>query len=317
MLNRHFIRAKVLQWLYSFQFNENNDVKEYKEKLLNSFDSLLDLHTYLFSSLIYIHSLAQEQIEDNKRKHLPTEEDLNPNTKFVDNEFFALLLNDQSLLKKRDALKINWNENRDLFLGILRKFQSSTTYKNYMCSKKDGMELDKGVVVQLFKNYVITNELLFDSICEMKMEWESDYDVVALWSFKALKDYEGDFEKSMVDFVDRDFIITTFINTIENDKEYNDLINNKVHNWDLDRVALMDILIIKMGISELLYCPEIPINVTLNEYVELSKEFSTPKSKLFVNGLLDKIMVELRAKGRIRKVEEENETDEEIESEYL
>lgn len=317
MLNRHFIRAKVLQWLYSFQFNENNDVKEYKEKLLNSFDSLLDLHTYLFSSLIYIHSLAQEQIEDNKRKHLPTEEDLNPNTKFVDNEFFALLLNDQSLLKRRDALKINWNENRDLFLSILRKFQSSTTYKNYMSSRKDGMELDKGVVVQLFKNYVITNELLFDSICEMKMEWESDYDVVALWSFKALKDYEGDFEKSMVDFVDRDFIITTFINTIENDKEYNDLINNKVHNWDLDRVALMDILIIKMGISELLYCPEIPINVTLNEYVELSKEFSTPKSKLFVNGLLDKIMVELRAKGRIRKVEEENETDEEIEREYL
>jgi transcription antitermination protein NusB len=310
MLNRHFIRAKVLQSLYSFQFNDCNGVNEHNKKLLDSFNSLLDLHTYLFSSLVYIHSLALEKIEDNRRKLLPTSEDLNPNTKFVDNEFIALLINDKELLRRKEALKINWNENRDLFMNILKKFNNSNSYKTYMNSEKGDLESEKNIYVQLFKNYLISNENYFDNVCEMKMEWESDYDTMALWSLKSLKEYEGIFEKLSDNFVDENFISNVFKRTIENDKEYTELINAKVHNWDVERVALMDILIIKMGLSELIYCPEIPINVTLNEYVELSKEFSTPKSKLFVNGLLDKLMVELRAKGRIKKLEEEtNETD--------
>lgn len=305
MLNRHFIRAKVLQSLYSFHFNDFNGVNEHNKKLLDSFNSLLDLHTYLFSSIIYIHSLAVERIEDNRRKLLPTEEDLNPNTKFVDNDFINLLLNDNELLKKKDTLKINWNENKDLFMTILKKFFNSSSYKNYMNSEKGDFESEKNIYVQLFKNYIISNENYFDNVCEMKMEWESDYDTMALWSLKSLKDYEGRLGSQIENFVDENFISSIFNRTIENDKEYSEMINAKVHNWDMDRVALMDILIIKMGLSELIYCPEIPINVTLNEYVELSKEFSTPKSKLFVNGLLDKLMVELRAKSRIKKLEED------------
>lgn len=317
MLNRHFIRAKVLQSLYSFHFNDFNGVNEHTKKLIDSFYSLLDLHTYFFSSIIYIHTLAQERIEDNRIKLLPTPEDLNPNTKFVDNEFINILLNDQTLRAKMDKIKINWNESKDLFMGIFKKFSNSNSYKNYMKAPKGDIESEKNIVVQLFKNYIISNELYFDNVCEMKIEWESDYDTIALWSLWKLKEYRGDVSQFSEGFIDENYISKIFKHTIENNDEFMELINSKIHNWDIDRVALMDILIIKMGLSELIYCPEIPINVTLNEYVELSKEFSTPKSKLFVNGILDKLMVELRAKGRIKKLKDENEEVDENEDTQL
>jgi N utilization substance protein B len=162
----------------------------------------------------------------------------------------------------------------------------------------------------LFKNYLICNEQFFDLLCEKKLEWESDYDIIAQNSLKRLKEYDGQSEDFFNESFDKNYITSMFLNTINNDVEFMELINSRIQNWDMDRVALMDIIIIKMGLTELLYCPEIPVNVTLNEYVELAKEFSTQKSKLFVNGLLDKLMVDLRAKGRIKKIEaNEDETE--------
>lgn len=186
----------------------------------------------------------------------------------------------------------------------------SDSYKNYMNSSKIDFVSERLIVVQLFKNYLISNEQFFDMLCEKKLEWESDYDVIAQNALKYLKEYEGKSDIKLDESFDIEFITGLFLNTINNDLEFKELIDSRIQNWDLDRIALMDVIIIKMGLAELIYCPEIPVNVTLNEYVELAKEFSTQKSKLFVNGLLDKLMVDLRSKGKIKKFETQEEEEE-------
>lgn len=308
MLNRHFLRAKVLQLLYAFQINDCSDIDGHKKKLIDSFHHLIDLQTYLFSALIEFHYIANERIEDNKQKMLPTHEDLNPNLKFVNNEFFKPLFEDIVLTNRINKLKINWSEDRDLFKSIFKRFMASESYKNYMTSETSDLSSDKLILVQLFKNYLICNEQFFDLLCEKKIEWESDYDIVAQNALKRLKEYDFKKESDIDESFDLNYITSMFLNTIQNDKDFMEMIDSRIQNWDMDRVALMDIIIIKMGLAELLYCPEIPVNVTLNEYVELAKEFSTQKSKLFVNGLLDKLMVDLRAKGKIKKIEIEEDS---------
>jgi N utilization substance protein B len=305
MLNRHFLRAKVLQSLYAFQLNDCSDIKGHKKNLIDSIHGLFDLQTYLFSALLELHNMACDKIENDKVKLLPTQDDLNPNLKFVNNDFFKLLIEDEILNTRISRLKINWAEDKDLFKSIFKRFQASESYKKYMACEKGDMASEKLIIVQLFKNYLICNEQFFDLLCEKKLEWENDYDIMAQYSLKSLKEYEGSLDDEKEESFDRNFIMSLFLNTIEHDAEFKELIDSRIQNWDAERVALMDILIIKMGIAELIYCPEIPVNVTLNEYVELAKEFSTAKSKLFVNGLLDKLMVDLRSKGMIKKIETE------------
>jgi N utilization substance protein B len=305
MLNRHFLRSKVLQELYAAKINDSSNVDVHCKKLIDSCYSLNDLQVYLFAALLEMHKIAQEKIEESKQKMLPTESDLNPNLKFVENDFFKILIENDDLKKRINALKINFFEQRDVLKSIFNKFILSASYKNYMLSIKESIAQERLIVVQLFKNYLIANEQFFDLICEYNLSWESDYDLIAQLSLKKLKECEDKLILDDLDDLDKNFIESLIRNTIINDEEFTKMIHLRVKNWDLDRVALMDTIIIKMGISELIYCPEIPVNVTLNEYVELSKEFSTQKSKLFVNGLLDKLMVDLKAKGKIKKIEED------------
>lgn len=313
MLNRHFLRAKVLQLLYAFQINGCSDIEGHKKKLIDSFRHLVDLQTYLFSALMEFHTIASNRMNDNKQKMLPTEDDLNPNLKFIENEFFTKLFEDESLKKRMAKLKINWVEERDILRNIFNRFIASQSYKNYMSSGKGDFISERLIVVQLFKNYLISNEEFFETLCEKRLEWESDYDVIAQNALKYLRDFDGNTNIELDENYDIEFITSLYLNTTNNDKDLMELIEGRVKNWDIDRAALMDVIIIKMGVSELVYCPEIPVNVTLNEYVELAKEFSTQKSKLFVNGLLDKLMVDLRAKGKIKKIEFEVEEEEEEE----
>ena len=187
MLNRHFLRAKVLQLLYAFQINDCSDVEGHKKKLIDSFRHLVDLQTYLFSALMEFHSIAYDKMDDNKQKMLPTPEDLNPNLKFLENEFFKMLFEDKGLTDRVKKLKINWSEEKDILRNIFKRFMESDSYKNYMNSSKIDFVSERLIVVQLFKNYLISNEQFFDMLCEKKLEWESDYDVIAQNALKYLK----------------------------------------------------------------------------------------------------------------------------------
>ena len=313
MLSRHFLRVKVLQSLYAYIVTENSSLDIAEKELDKSISETYDLEVYLFSSLLEMRDIAENQIEDAKGKFFPTEEEKNPNMRFVNNELLHQLSENTELTKAIEKLKINWSDQRDLLKRILNKFKASNSYKDYMSKEEITYDDDKKAVIQLLKNYLLKNENFLDYLAELKLYWESDFQYVGLSFLKFLKEFKqsdsasksitksfGFDEKEI-----RDFALDLFRKCIGHYEEFDSMFDKHIENWDKERIAFMDTLIIKMGLVELVYCPEIPVRVTLNEYIEMAKEFSTERSNLFVNGLLDRFLIDLRASGKIRKLENE------------
>ncbi|MBP1629549.1 MAG: hypothetical protein H6Q15_442 [Bacteroidetes bacterium] len=317
MLNRHFFRAKALQALYAYQVSNSSDILDAEKKLLVSLEKLSNLQVYLFSAILEIRSIAIEQIEEAKQKYYPSEEELNPSLRFVENKMLSQLVDNADLTREIVRLKVNWSDSREVIKNIFTKFKNSESYKNYINSQEESYDADKLLIVQLFKNYIIKNEQLYDIICELELNWECDYEILTQYLIKYLKDFKEEdntlkrllkvFDDSKEDLgleTDKEFLLKIFRKTVEKNVDLEQMIEKRIQNWEVERLAILDILIIKMGLVELMYCPTIPIRVTLNEYIELSKEFSTEKSKLFVNGLLDKLVVDLRSLGKIKKIDQ-------------
>lgn len=313
MLSRHFLRVKVLQSLYAYIVTENSSLDIAEKELDKSISETYDLEVYLFSSLLEMRDIAENQIEDAKGKFFPTEEEKNPNMRFVNNELLHQLSENTELTKAIEKLKINWSDQRDLLKRILNKFKASNSYKDYMSKEEITYDDDKKAVIQLLKNYLLKNESFLDYLAELKLYWESDFQYVGLSFLKFLKEFKqsdsasksitksfGFDEKEI-----RDFALDLFRKCVSHYDEFDSMFDKHIENWDKERIAFMDTLIIKMGLVELVYCPEIPVRVTLNEYIEMAKEFSTERSNLFVNGLLDRFLIDLRAAGKIRKLENE------------
>jgi N utilization substance protein B len=313
MFSRHFLRVKVLQSLYAYIVTENSSLDIAEKELDKSISETYDLEVYLFSSLLEMRDIAENQIEDAKGKFFPTEEEKNPNMRFVNNELLRQLSENTELTKAIEKLKINWSDQRDLLKRILNKFKASNSYKDYMSKEEITYDDDKKAVIQLLKNYLLKNENFLDYLAELKLYWESDFQYVGLSFLKFLKEFKqsdsasksitksfGFDEKEI-----RDFALDLFRKCIGHYDEFDSMFDKHIENWDKERIAFMDTLIIKMGLVELVYCPEIPVRVTLNEYIEMAKEFSTERSNLFVNGLLDRFLIDLRAAGKIRKLENE------------
>lgn len=313
MLSRHFLRVKVLQSLYAYIVTENSSLDIAEKELDKSISETYDLEVYLFSSLLEMRDIAENQIEDAKGKFFPTEEEKNPNMRFVNNELLHQLSENTELTRAIEKLKINWSDQRDLLKRILNKFKASNSYKDYMSKEEITYDDDKKAVIQLLKNYLLKNESFLDYLAELKLYWESDFQYVGLSFLKFLKEFKqsdsasksitksfGFDEKEI-----RDFALDLFRKCIGHYDEFDSMFDKHIENWDKERIAFMDTLIIKMGLVELVYCPEIPVRVTLNEYIEMAKEFSTERSNLFVNGLLDRFLIDLRAAGKIRKLENE------------
>lgn len=321
MLNRHFYRAKTLQSLYAYQVSESSNLLDGEKKLIESIEKLENIHVYLLSSILEIHSIAEEQIEAAKLKYFPTEEEKNPNLKFLNNAIIAQLKNNVELKSKIKRLKISWHDHRDILIDIYNKFKNSEIFKSYM-SEEEEYDVDKKIIIQLLKNHIIRNEQLYDILCENELEWETYYEIIAYHLILFIKDFTQEdtilkalpkiFDKKNEEGQnenDKDLMKKLFRKTIQESDFMEELIKKRIQNWEIERIAILDIIIIKMGIVELMYCPDIPIRVTLNEYIELAKEFSTEKSRIFVNGVLDKLIAELRVMGKLRKIDDENQID--------
>ncbi len=315
MLSRHFLRAKVLQQLYSCMMSGNKDVALAEQDLLEGIEQTYKLQVYIYSATLEIRDIAENQIEEAKTKFFPTEEELNPNMRFVTNPLFARLQENIELKKAVEKLKINWVEQKDMLKNIFNRFKDSDSYKKYMILENCTFEDHRKVVILMMKNYLLKNESFLDFLFEKQLYWESDFLFVGLTYLNYLKDYEEDAlpHKPLFQMFDektddrKAFAVDLLTKTLAHYDEYDELFRKHVENWDMDRLAFLDRIIIKMGITELLYCPNIPVRVTMNEYIELAKEFSTERSKLFVNGLLDRFLIDLRAEGRIMKEDIENE----------
>ena len=306
MLNRRHIRVKVMQSIYALHQKSSDDIEKEEKFLLHSVDSIQDLYLIMLSSLIEIRKKEVVFLEASSKKHLATPEEKNPNRKFVNNMILQVLEESSSLNSALEKRKINnWQMNDDYILILLNEIKQSPLYSNYMSTKKSSFEEDKGFLVDMFTELIAPNEKLYEYLEDNKLTWVDDIPLVNTQILKQLNQISDTAEfritKLYKDEEDKEFVSLLFrktvLNEIELAKEYID----KTPNWDADRIAEIDTIILKMAICEFLKFPSIPVKVTINEYLEIAKEYSTPKSSIFINGILDNLVKEFQNENKIQK----------------
>lgn len=312
MLSRHFLRAKALQTIYA----AISDKEVCEQDILKIYDHnvsrLNDLGITQMSTIEYLFFTAERMLESEKQKFNPSKKETDYLTKIVNNTFVEKLIGSFEYKQQINRLHIDWSNYFDVFHKILNNFKSSRHFADYATKDNPTFEDDKNISVIAFK-YLMNDDTLRDIIFDRDLLWEDDFDQVAQYVFMLLKELTEEstneamccpqvFDtRNQKDCNDYNFARQLVADTFKHIDDIEPLIRKNLQNWDFDRVAIMDIILINMAVTEFTCCPSIPERVTVDEYIELSKEFSTEKSKLFINGILDKILIELRATGRINK----------------
>ena len=315
MLNRRQIRIKALQMLYAYYQSGSTDMAATEKLLHQNMDKLYDLYIWQLSLLVEVHDFAEEWMEEAKNKQLPTKEDLNPNTKFIDNRFIHKLRNNKDYRAQTQRVKINWGSDRELIRKLYVEIKNASFYSKYMESEKDGFENDKSVLINITRKVLIGNDLLRDFFEEKYFLWSEDYYMALSFIMHTLNEFDNQwavddkllplFKKSYdLNGVNEDesFLYALVRTVITKTKDFDDIIIKKAINWEFERIAVMDLILLRMGLAEIFEFETIPLKVTLNEIIEFAKHFSSPKSKGFINGLLDKTIEEgLKDKTIVKK----------------
>ena len=309
LVNRRYLRIKVFQGLYSYFRTPGADVVKVERQIFESINRLFNLYLYLIKLLLQLHAAAEEIIEQNKQKRLPTEEDLNPRLRFVNNQVFAKISENVMFQRLVERQKINWENEHDDLRKIYKSLRSDETFAAYLETEDESLQADKDIVEYIFKEYLAVNEVFHNTLEEQDIYWQDDLPVAALAVIKtvqALPDGDttnlsilGDLYKEKVE--DQKFVKELLHKTIQFSDEYGEHVAAKAENWEVDRIAFLDMMLMKMALTELEHFATVPVKVTLNEYIELAKMYSTPKSKVFINGVLDKLVAHFRKLERINK----------------
>lgn len=300
MINRILIRIKVLQIVYSFYQNENGDIKTAEKELLFSLQKSYDLYHYFLLLIIDLTYLYERVIDNRKHKLIPTEEDLNPNVRLINNRFTAQLTENTALKEYVAEHKLSWSNDKDFVKNLLDILLASDLYSEYIDNPNDAYETDKEFWRAFFKKYICGNEMVEEYLEEKSIYWNDDIDIVETFTLKTIKRFEeqnGTAQPLLPmfkDAEDREFAVKLFRQTLLNGKSYRERIDKHMKNWETERIANMDLIIMQVALAEILHFPTIPINVTLNEYIDAAKYYSTPKSGIFINGILDSIVGELK-----------------------
>lgn len=314
MLTRRYLRIKVLQELYAFSRNHNADFAKAEKKLVDNIQRIYDLYIYQLSYLIEIKDFEQARQEEARQKFYPTREDLNPNTKFIDNQLIHQIEQNNMFRNYYKKLKINWGEKRDMIRGSLKQIKESEAFKQHMAVERKSYEEDRKFLLQLITEVLPYDEMLMSHYEDQNVNWANDFDaslVLLEKTIRYLKPTDDAFQNLPSLYsaesdeygknVDEEFVKQLFKEVVFNQNDLDELIKARTERWDFDRIAILDIIILRMAITEFLRFKTIPVKVTMNEYIELSKIFSTPKSSVFVNGLLDKIRKEFEQENKINK----------------
>jgi len=313
MLNRRQLRIKALQSIYAHFQSNSDDLINTEKILLKNINQLYNLYIYQLSFLSEIIRFAEESLEASKNKYIPTLDDLNPNTRFVDNAFIKSLNENKDFKRKEAALKINWQEASEIVRKIVHDFRSSKEFVDYMHSDNMSFKEDKDILIKLIRNHLIYNDVLRSYFEEIHSMWSEDYYMGLALVIKTLHDTKASWnadtplpdlfkiDKKTNKNEDKKFLIDLVHTTILNKDKYDEIIIGKLHNWEFDRIAVMDLILLRMGMAEIFEMPSIPLKVTLNESIELAKHFSSPRSSVFINGLLDRTIAEgLKAKTIVK-----------------
>ncbi len=307
MISRRQLRIKALQSLYAYYKAGEDGIQRSERELHKNVEKAFELYHFLLILVIDVVLYAESRIEIAKNKHIPTQEDLNPNSRFIDNLLVQQIRNNGQLLRFVDQHKLNWSEHPELVKDLYLKLLNSQEYQKYMSVEQNSYADDKKMITVFYTHLVFPNELLASILEEQSIFWNDDMEFITSMIVKTIKKFkeEDEEERALMSLYkneeDREYVVKLFRQTILNRDEYVEYIKNNTRNWDLERIAFMDILLMQMAIAELIAFPSIPTKVSLNEYLEISKFYSTGKSNIFINGVLDKTVSQLKEEKKIQK----------------
>jgi len=308
MLNRRFIRIRVLQALYAFYNKEGEELARTENELLRSMDRIYDLYVLLIELLLQLKRIAEDRVEEGKRKKLPTFSDLNPNLRFIENPVLVDLEESNKIRQYSESHALSWGDQKEYVRGLFKKIRESELFENYMEAEELTYKDHRSFIVELFAEMIAADEDLHEILEEKSIYWVEDLALVnsaVVRTLQSMKQSSGStkaIEPLYRDLDDREYAIKLLRKVLTQNDVFEKMISEKAQNWEMERIAQMDMLLMKMALAEFLYFETIPVKVSMNEYIELSKDFSTPKSKIFINGVLDKLVDELKKSDRINKM---------------
>lgn len=307
MINRRHIRTKVMQSVYAILTSKSDNLTKEEKFLTSSIDKMYDLYVLMLDVLPRVKAIAKETLEISKKKHFATSEDLNPNTKFIENRAIAVLEESVSFQNYKQENQLdNWHVEEKFMRTIFENLKKSELYSNYMSSSENSFKEDARFVVDFFTQFIAPNETLANYFEDMNISWVDDIPFVNTWAVRSLEKLKKDkpfvLNEIYKDKEDREFVNDLFRKVVLNHTTFEKEIENKTPNWETDRIADLDMIMIKMGICEFLHFSSIPVKATMNEYIEIAKDYSTQKSSFFINGVLDKVWRELDKTGRLNKI---------------
>jgi len=309
MLNRRHLRVKVLQSLYAYHQTGGGDLKLHEKNLLQSIDKVYEMYIWMLSLISEVVNYAETDAIERANKHLPTADDLNASVKLLSNRFDVSLKKNKDFIAGVKKYKIAWDFEPELVKTLFTSLKKSEDYNGYIKKTGDTIQTDKDIIKFIFKKVILKSSLAEQVFEDKFIYWPVDKDVLQALIAKTFKNfaYDNPDQNKLAEVTgnweeDREFIVNLFEDSIRYDKDYQVLITGKTQNWEPDRIAMMDTLLMKMAIAEFVNFTSIPVKVTINEYLEISKEFSTPKSNSFINGILDKILFDLKAENKVKKI---------------
>ncbi len=306
MISRRMLRIKVIKALYAHMKSDADSLMASEKMLVTSIDKTYDLYFLMMSLIVEMAHYAEQRQEMAKKKQLPTYEDLNPNRKFVDNAVVRLLAQSDSVNDYLAARKLSWAQYPELIKTLFVQLEQSDYYQKYMTSQERSFREDLALVTEFYTRELEESEVLENAIDEMSILWNDDLGFALIMVTRTLSNMRPSHTDVKVlpkfkSIEDLDFARELFTRSVVNFDEYQEEIEKYTRNWDVERIAFMDNLIMATAMAELISFPSIPVKVTLDEYIEIAKYYSTHGSSTFINGILDKIVASLTAEGKINK----------------
>lgn len=307
MISRRLLRIKALMALYAFNRREEESLAQAETELMFSVSKSYDLYHFLLLLVLEIADLASEKIDLALQKRMPSHADLNPKRRFIDNQLISQLRKNIDFKDYISSKKLSWVNNPHIPRLLYNKMLVWEVYEEYMNAESNNYQSDKKFITRLITDFFSNSEDLQSNLEEQSIYWNDDMEYISSMVEKTLKKFKADSGEKMAlmplfkNAEDEEFVKILFRKAIVHSKKCSELIDKNTTNWEVDRIALMDILVMQLAITEILEFPEIPVKVTLNEYIEIAKYYCTSKSSTFVNGILDNIVKEIREEGLFNK----------------
>ncbi|MDQ0638493.1 N utilization substance protein B [Pedobacter sp. W3I1] len=309
MLNRRHLRIKALQNIFAWHMADKKDIKGDLKTLMQSIDSVYEMYIWMLSLMVEVTEFTANDAAERANKFIKTAEDINPNMKLLHNKFSVLMQQNPEYVSAVKKYKVDWGFDPEIRKTVYNSLKASKEYADYLVDPNESLESSKDIIKYIFRKIILKNQAILQVFEEKFINWQVDHEVMKGMVAKTLKNFtsEDPFKNKLTeisaDWVeDSKFVQDLFVHTLQNDAKYQEMIADRTKNWESERIALMDTILMKMAICELLNFPSIPVKVTINEYLELSKDYSTPKSNSFINGILDKILGDLKKNNTIKKI---------------